>query len=52
MDENGFNNAGGFTGGMEGGVGGEGEEENEKLVESKGLLWGREAGEIADPRWS
>lgn len=46
MGKNGFNNAGGFTGGMEGGVGGEGEEDNEKLVEFKGLLW-----EIAEPWW-
>lgn len=51
MCKNGFNNAGGFTGGMEGGVGGEGEEDNEKLVEFEGLLCGREAGEIAEPWW-
>lgn len=50
MDKNGFNNAGGFTGGMESRVSGEGDEENEKLVEFKGLLWGSEVGETAEAR--
>ena len=50
--EDGFDNAGGFTGGVEGGVSGESEEKRCELVESEGFgMWVLEGGEKGVAWW-
>lgn len=49
--EDALDDAGGLTGGVEGGVGGEGEEEDGDLVERQGFVWRFEGWEEGEAWW-